>query len=292
MHAPIRSHSHIRDLCIALAHRWEPERLFVIITAYLDESGTHDGSPITVMGGVLANALQWERFEREFRRAKKKHGFRIFHTKKFKKKTGDFAGWSTFQCLRLIHELGEISSRAFMGAATMTLDNATYEKDYKAGDAPRKLRLDSKYGLCFRQCLIFFVLEGVKREHRGKLPKLNFVLESGHANAGDAVRIFDEVKKELKSIDCDLLGEISFADKDESDPLMMADFISHSTYTSMVRARSTGVSTLYPRPVPRGATAVDHLEFKPGGLANIKAELADKIRKRQTTSSRKPSGGA
>jgi hypothetical protein len=27
-----------------------------IYTAYLDESGTHDGSPITVMGGVLARA--------------------------------------------------------------------------------------------------------------------------------------------------------------------------------------------------------------------------------------------
>jgi hypothetical protein len=30
----------------------------VILTAYLDESGTHDGSPVTVMGGMLANAQQ------------------------------------------------------------------------------------------------------------------------------------------------------------------------------------------------------------------------------------------
>ena len=63
----------------------------MIFTAYLNESGTHDGSPVTIMGGVLANALQWSRFEHEFRRIKKRHGFKIFHTKKFKKRSGDFS---------------------------------------------------------------------------------------------------------------------------------------------------------------------------------------------------------
>lgn len=28
----------IGELCIALAHRWDPERLFVIFTAYIDEA--------------------------------------------------------------------------------------------------------------------------------------------------------------------------------------------------------------------------------------------------------------
>jgi hypothetical protein len=66
MNAPIRQSSYVRELCIALAHRWEPERIFVILTAYLDESGTHGDSPITVMAGVMANATQWARFEAEF----------------------------------------------------------------------------------------------------------------------------------------------------------------------------------------------------------------------------------
>jgi hypothetical protein len=70
----------------------------VILTAYLDESGTHDGSPVTVMGGMLANARQWEAFEKGFSKLKAVHGFQIFHTKKFKKKDGDFRGWTTDQC--------------------------------------------------------------------------------------------------------------------------------------------------------------------------------------------------
>ncbi len=61
-------------------------------TAYLDESGTHDGSPITIMAGVLGRADQWKKFQAKFDAVKARHGFEIFHTKKFKSRTGDFKG--------------------------------------------------------------------------------------------------------------------------------------------------------------------------------------------------------
>ncbi len=248
----------------------------MILTAYLDESGTHDESPITVMGGVLASARQWERFESEFREIKKKYSFKIFHTKKFKKKSGDFAGWSNDQCLSLIYELGSLTSDAFTEGVTIALDNTTYENEYKAGEKPSKLRLDSKYGLCFRQCLLFFILEGEKRKYKNKYPKLHFILESGHQNAGDAIRIFNEVNEDLKKLDCDMLGYLTFADKDKCDPLMMADFIAHTTFTSTVRA-SKGRPSLKPNPVPPNQTGITHLKFSPGGLADVKAQLVAKF---------------
>lgn len=130
----------------------------MILTAYLDESGTHDGSPVTVMGGMLANALQWARFEQAFRRIQKKHRFKIFHTKKFKKRDGNFTGWSNEQCLALMADLAPITAAAFTEGVTVALDNAVYEAEYRLGDKPKRLRLDSKYGLCFRNCLLFFAL--------------------------------------------------------------------------------------------------------------------------------------
>jgi hypothetical protein len=250
-------------------------------TAYLDESGTHGGSPVTIMSGMLANARQWSRFETEFSRIKKKHGFKVFHTIKFKKKSGDFFGWSNGQCLSLIHDLAILTSSAFTEGVSMSLDNATYENDYKRGEKPNKLRLDSQYGLCFRQCLLFFILEVEKRKFRGKFPKLHFALEAGHKNAGDALRIFNEMKEELKKINCDMLGDLVFADKDESDPLMMADFLAHSTYTSEVKVRAGKPSALQEKQVPRGETGVTHLQFQPGGLADVKAQLIANIRAKQ-----------
>jgi site-specific DNA recombinase len=109
----------------------------VILTAYLDESGTHDGSPVTVMGGMLANARQWEAFEKRFSKLKAVHGFEIFHTKKFKKKDGDFRGWTTDQCFALMNDLAPMTATAFTEGVTVALDNAAYEAEYRLGDKPK-----------------------------------------------------------------------------------------------------------------------------------------------------------
>ena len=60
MSAPIWQSSFVRELCGAIAHRWQPERVFVVLTltTYLDESGTHDDLRVTVMAGIMATAQQ------------------------------------------------------------------------------------------------------------------------------------------------------------------------------------------------------------------------------------------
>jgi hypothetical protein len=260
-----------------------PERIFVILTAYLDESGTHGSSPVTVMGGMLANARQWEAFGEAFKEAKQNHGFKVFHTTEFKKRSGDFKGWSVMQQVALMGDLAALTSKAFTEGVTVTLDNADYEVEYKAGDRPRKLRLDSRYGLCFRNCMLFFALEGLKRVHRGRFPTLRFVLEAGHKNAGDALRIFNETKAELEANSCNMLGDLLFADKNECDPLMMADFLAHVGFL-MGGAGGRAPDhwsppTVLERPsLGQGETGVTHLRFKPGGLAELKTALIERLR--------------
>ena len=73
---------------------WRPGQVFVILTAFLDEAGTHAGSPITVMAGVLGTANQWRRFEAELTKLKSRYGFEVFHTKQFKARSGEFRDWS------------------------------------------------------------------------------------------------------------------------------------------------------------------------------------------------------
>jgi hypothetical protein len=293
MNAPIRHMSYARRWCLAFARRWEPERVLVILTAYLDESGTHGASPVTIMGGMLANARQWEAFEKAFARLKIKHGFEIFHTKKFKKRDGNFRGWTMNQCWALMGELAPLTATAFTEGVTVTLDNAAYEAEYLLGGKPRQLRLDSKYGLCFRNCLLFFVLEALKRTHRGRYPTLNFVLESGHKNAGDALRVFNETKAELEAKGCDMLGDITFSDKDKCDPLMISDFLAHSTFMMEERALAAGMPegpspTI---PVGRKESGVTHLRFKPGGLAELKLVLINRLKAKGVSAKRSVSSG-
>jgi hypothetical protein len=276
---PIRGNDFIGWLYHALAHRWKPEFLFVFIfTGYLDESGTHDGSPVTVMGGLLGRAEQWQRFQNGFDQAKKKHGFRIFHTKKFKRKSGDFKGWTNEQCLALIADLGELTGMGLTDGAAVSLHNDTYDQYYKGDGKPNKARLDSKYGLCFRMCLYHFMMEVMKRKHRKRVPQLHIVIEAGHRNSGDAERIFLEVKKEFEDAGINMLRTITKAAKDECDPLMMADFVAHSTFMIQTGARPEPPDLSAQR-LPRGATGITHFESTPEGLANIREHVISMVRK-------------
>jgi hypothetical protein len=89
------------------------------------------------------------------------------------------------------------------------------------------MRLDSLYGFAFRSCLVRAVYAVVAIAEK---PILNVFLESGHKNAGDAVRIFSEIKEMLAKRGRNILGEIAVIAKQDADPLMVADFLAHLQY--------------------------------------------------------------
>lgn len=252
----------------------------MILTAYLDESGTHGGSPTTVMSGVMAHAKQWARFQVELDKLKRKFGFTVFHAKEFRNTKGEFHGWPPEQYPALLHDM-MVASSSLMEATTCTLPNADYEEFYRGGENLRKLRLDSKYGLCFRYCLTHFIMEAVRRLRTHKRfgeTKLHAVMESGHKNAGDAERIFYEVKKELQTLGLNILGTIAFADKDECDPLMIADYLAYGGLAMERAGRNEPPAAELPASASR-TTGMTNMKFTPEGLATLKAQLIEGLKK-------------
>jgi hypothetical protein len=225
----------IRDLSIALYHCWNPDKIFVIFTVFLDESGTHGGSPVTIMGGVYGTARQWVIYERRLKALRREYGFREFHAKKFKNGVGDFEGWSREKKLNLVCALSDLIDDEMTGSVVVHLDNEKYQTSFRDGLVARKTRIDTKYGLVFRCCLSHLVHEiiSISRKCGGKIHKniLNVVLEDGHKNAGDAVRIFRETAEEAaQSSFGHLFGAISFASKATCPPLAVADFSAHTSF--------------------------------------------------------------
>jgi len=256
-----------------------------IFTGYLDESGTHDGSPATVMGGLLARAEQWERWEKGFTRLQEKHGFQVWHSKKFKKKNGDFKGWSQEQCLALYSDLTHLNARGLTEAMAVTLNNADYEKHYRNGPKSNRARLDSKYGLCFRICLYHFVRLVFQRRHRKKVPLLHIVLEAGHNNYGDAERIFLEVKKDFEKHGNYMLGTITKAAKDSCGQLMMADFAAHGEYVVGRHIADSERQKLPPSTkIPKGMTGWTNIRPTAEELAKERADRIKKATPKRTNS--------
>jgi hypothetical protein len=165
MCAPVRNYGFIEELCIALAHRWEPERLFVIFTGYFDEADTHGPSPTVIMAGYVGHAYQWMRFEKNLSRLQERDGFNIFHAKNFKARSGEFSGWSDDKCDQLVVDLLELVRNLTQGI-TVALSRVRYLNEYRAPPIPKKMNLDSQYGACFRVCLAQLLKLGGERKPR------------------------------------------------------------------------------------------------------------------------------
>ena len=201
----------------------------MILTSYMDESGTHAGSPYTAMAAIMGNVSQWSRFQIDMDRIKRAYGFSVFHTKKFKARSGDFKGWSDAKCMGLI------------------------------------------------------------RHKKFSQTRLHVVMESGHKNAGDAARIFHETKKALKGAS-ELLASITFSNKDEFDPLMVADFLAHSTYMKTEVDLDEMERGLFP--IVKEKTGLTHLEYDESGIDRLLSDINQKYEVRRAWGTRKPISAA
>ena len=148
--------SPVGRLSLSLYPRDPCGREFMILTVYCDESGTHGGSPCTVLAGFLGDANEWVEFEREWTKVLRKHQISHVHAKHLWHRQKEFKGWSETQVRRLWADLWYVIQEHKRVFAART---ALREEDYKLfyvsdGPAPKE-RLDSRYALCFRAFMSF-----------------------------------------------------------------------------------------------------------------------------------------
>jgi hypothetical protein len=115
--------------------------------------------------------------------------------------------------------------------------------------------------------------------HHKKFPQtvLHVIAESGHKHAGDAKRVFDEMKRELTGLGNHTLGNLTFSDKDECDPLMLADFLAYGTF-QLEKAGKNEPPEQEVRP-NRRVTGWTQLTFNADGLAVLKSQLIEGLKK-------------
>src|SRR6267142_5893149 len=84
----------IRSLSLGLFHQWEPERLFMVVTAYVDESNTHEDSSIFVVAGYVGHSGQWWKFEKKWAKALNDFGVTYFNAKEVNNHYTETDGWN------------------------------------------------------------------------------------------------------------------------------------------------------------------------------------------------------
>jgi hypothetical protein len=266
----------------------------MIITTYLDESGTHAQSPISVMAGYVGTATQWQRFEANWTALVRKAGVQFVHGVELSKRTGQFKGWRAEDVNALMVSLdGVIATHLQLGFSVIVRDD-DYKSIYAAGPHPRHVPKDTKYGVCFRACLAFVPsliaseLKLAKQTPLDSQMTINFVLEQGHRNVGDARRLFDLYKADLSPEWEQFVGTLETSTKD-SPGSQAADFLAYAVYRAEIvehgQAQSIVeessyvvdfplVANSYPRqPVPQKGPAVFRIPVSRAILQSLKDDL-------------------
>jgi hypothetical protein len=204
-------------------------RYFVVFAAYYDESGTHDGSPITVLGGLVGSVDQWAGLEREWRKILKKYDLRFVRAKQLFHRQGPYKKWPRKQLEYLWNDLLYVfQEHPQLQVSKIVLNHEDYYRSY-IGEGPisKKERLDTKYALCVRVALNFLPMV----HHGVHAPgAINFIAEAGHRNQGDALRVFTELKNQKSYPWSGSIGAISFGTKPDFPALQAADLISYWFY--------------------------------------------------------------
>src|SRR5262245_30483630 len=110
----IASASWIERLTLALLHERKPDALFMVMTIY---------------------------------------GVETFHAKKFRQRKGSFKGWSEDKRARFNGAFLELADRHMRHGLCTVVRTADFKEVYRAPGQPKRARLDTQYGLCFRGCM-------------------------------------------------------------------------------------------------------------------------------------------
>ena len=230
----------VGSLALALFHKWEPERLFVLVTVYIDESGTH-GSGYTILGGWVGRLGQWSGFDPEWRRLLKQNGLPYFHSRKLRHSKPPFEGWRDDRKSAFMAKAARLATKNLAFGFTVSLSDSDYDEHYVAGYRPKRAPLDSRYGLCFR--FMVGVVSNLIREAFPNRPlDVHFVLESGHRNYGDAERVFHLIKSSKEPKEdwlVAMLRTLTSGDKKDFPGLQVADVLAYNAFAHFTRSPTT-----------------------------------------------------
>jgi hypothetical protein len=197
------------------------------MTAYFDESGTHGAeSPVVLVAGFIASPEQWTLFERDLSLLLNEYAVKSFHAKDFRTRKGDFKGWPTIKRARFNSRFLKLADDHLSYGLATVLRSQEYRSIYRAMDFPPKARPDTQYGLCVRAALWKSIV--LLKDQKQNWP-LNVIMEGGALNAGDAIRVFLEVKDSLTADYAPLLGDFNFGSKNDL-PIAIADSLAYAIF--------------------------------------------------------------
>lgn len=206
------------------------------LIAFADESGTQQGSPLTVVAGYVASPRQWRKVRQEWNQVVRREGISELHTVELMNRSGEFRGWSDRRvgsCLNgfveilapkmFVHPIGGMVNvddfNSFSLGERRFLTNARIKKSgrFASTGAPKRL----PYQLAFT----IFLNAACELAKSGTT--VDFCFDRNGQEAGYAKQVFEEIKSEIAHPNWERLGRLDFADSKDEIAVQAADLYSY-----------------------------------------------------------------
>src|ERR1017187_4957660 len=186
--------SRLESLWWVMNHSDDESRQAAVVTCYLDESGTHEGAPIAVVGGLLLNKARFGALDGGWDSMLAAHSIPPpLHMNEFRRPDGRLADVSNDSRRALFSDVVKVINehKIYSIAATVTAEQYQkyFDKEFRAKGL-------SIYGACFMLSAIM-VHRMAKQNNYGE--RIAFLMHSGNQYAGHvqgthAVMLEDEWK--------------------------------------------------------------------------------------------------
>jgi hypothetical protein len=200
-----------------------------MIICYMDESGTHEASKAVAVGGYVARWEQWIKFRRRWNLLLKKYGVSDFHMKDIAHFKREFEGWKEDRRNSFLEGAAAIIRRHTILAFGVGFITADYEANERA----------DKYLVCLHgaiQLLLFGTVNYRRFLNLRTGERISFVFDQKPGFEGGAEKVFAYLREKVESADR-LLGNITFAQRKDCEPLQAADFFAYEITKALADRR-------------------------------------------------------
>jgi Protein of unknown function (DUF3800) len=247
------------------------------LTAYIDESGTHGGSPLTIMAGFIGYAERWDAFDQHWRTILTDNNLAYIHAIELKHGNGQFSDkikWPRNRRTSFAASVSHIPLEYARYSLSVILNNSDYDQFYVGDDKKMRKRrppLDSKYGVCCR--IFMYVISRFIEQFEDRDSQVQLVFESGHKNSRAPEAVLSEMYESLPEIAKYISPNITYALKKKSTGVQAADMIAYP----VLMIERDGVPTIskfdegVPEKFPNENCPAFRIPIRPNTLEQIKS---------------------
>ena len=162
----------------------DQDGLIAVPRVFMDESGTHDGSPVVTVGSYVATPKQWRLWTKDWNAAKAP--IKVFHASDCEKLVEEFDGWDEGPRNEFVAKLLPVLPRHKLTGLVVGINLNDYNAAMKGRDDLRQL-LGTPYTACFH-----WTVSEILLAHPGNR-RIAFFHETNNFK-GEALKAFSDIQ--------------------------------------------------------------------------------------------------